>query len=301
MNNIIEKTKSTFRGSKWLIISDGVMFLIVVAIAFGFFYQFKSINDLNKKILTLNNNISARLEIVESDLATTTRELSAKLIDQQNRAEDFEDTISDIAGAVGTLEKLSKTDKELLQKYSRVYFLSENYVPLRLSDIAAEYVLDPKKEMQFHSLALPYLKRLLDRARNRDLDIKVSSAYRSFGTQSGLKNNYLLTYGTGANQFSADQGYSEHQLGTAVDFVVSTNPTLTIAFETTPEFEWLTKNAHKYGFIMSYPKGNPFYQYEPWHWRFVGVDLATYLYEEEIHFSQLDQRKIDTYLVKIFD
>lgn len=68
-----------------------------------------------------------------------------------------------------------------------------------------------------------------------------------------------------------------------------------------PSFEWLKEHAHDYGFILSYPKGNEHYMYEPWHWRFVGVALATSLYERKLNFYDIDQREIDSYIGKLFD
>lgn len=296
------KIKQSMSGTKWLLVSDGIVFLVIVVIFVAFVWQFTVINNLKNTVAINDKNITARLEIIESGQATTTRELTQRLIEQQNRAESFEDAINDINDSVGTLEKLSQTDKELLQKYSRVYFLSENYVPMRLSNIPEKYVLDPKRTYQFHSMALSFLKKMIDRANSKDgIDLKISSAYRSFKDQTSLKANYLTTYGSGSNQFSADQGYSEHQLGTTVDLVAMKSPTLTIAFENTEEFKWLQANAYKYGFVLSYPKNNAYYQYEPWHWRFVGVELATMLHDLGKNFADLDQREIDKYLVSIFD
>ena len=129
------------------------------------------------------------------------------------------------------------------------------------------------------------------------------SAYRSFAEQRALKGDYTVTYGAGtANSFSADQGYSEHQLGTAVDFTnIKTGSSLTIKFGTTDSYQWLTANAYKYGFTLSYPENNYYYQFEPWHWRFVGVKLATMLHDTNKHFYDLSQRDIDQYLINIFD
>lgn len=111
-----------------------------------------------------------------------------------------------------------------------------------------------------------------------------------------------MIYGTGANAFSADQGYSEHQLGTAVDLTVANqDPVLDIKFDSTAAFAWLTNNAYRFGFILSYPKNNSYYQYEPWHWRFIGIALATRLHSENKYFYDLDQRDINTYLPSIFD
>jgi D-alanyl-D-alanine carboxypeptidase len=110
-----------------------------------------------------------------------------------------------------------------------------------------------------------------------------------------------MTYGTGANKFSADQGYSEHQLATAFDFTTPEIHDMIIGYDKTAAYTWMTANAYKYGFILSYPPHNSYYVYEPWHWRFVGIALATYLHNSNQYFYQLDQRTINTYLVSIFD
>lgn len=271
-------------------------------IAILFVLENHRVSNLKSYFASTTDILSERVKILEADLATTSRELSQKLIDQQNRLGSFEDNIDDISDTVGDLEKLSKTDRELLQKYSKVYFLSDNFVPLKLSYIDKDYLEDPTKKLQFHGSALSYLENMIDAAKSKDIEIKIVSAYRSFGTQSDLKAGYTMIYGSGANAFSADQGYSEHQLGTAVDLTLAgMQPDLTISFENTTAYDWLSKNAYKYGFILSYPKDNKYYQYEPWHWRFVGKALATRLHREGISFSDMDQRQIDEYLVRIFD
>ncbi|MGB8815679.1 MAG: M15 family metallopeptidase [Minisyncoccia bacterium] len=290
--------------------------IVFVAISASGYFVYSS---LSKDILVLKNNMSSSTQILNqrianlvSDLASTTltsQELSRRLLEEQNKSAGFQasinnitGTVNNITGTVGNLEKLSKTDKELLQKYSKVYFLSDNYVPMSLSNIDKKYLYNDTKNLQFHTSALPFLERMLNQANSEGIPLKIASAYRSFGEQSTIKNNYLITYGSGANQFSADQGYSEHQLGTAVDIANGvTEPALEINFEETPSYVWLTNNAYRYGFIISYTKSNVYYQYEPWHWRFVGVGLATKLHNDGISFSAMEQRVIDTYLLNIFD
>ncbi|MDB5254283.1 MAG: peptidase and DD-carboxypeptidase VanY/endolysin [Parcubacteria group bacterium] len=229
-------------------------------------------------------------------------DLLAKLEGELSRNNAFEQQLNSISSTVGLLDKLSKTDKELLQKYSKVYFLNENFVPSALSDIDASNLFRKDKPEKIHTSVLPYLNRLLAAASQESIPISVLSAYRSFGTQTTLKAAYKVTYGAGtANKFSADQGYSEHQLGSALDFTTPTAGVTLTNFDKTSAYDWLTKNAYKYGFILSYPKGNTFYQYEPWHWRFVGVELATKLHADNLSFYNMDQREINKYLVKIFD
>ena len=258
--------------------------------------------DNNSKFVAINEEIKglvANLEIV----AKTNQELSQNLQAQQSQSNSLGQTLSGLAGTVNTLEKLSKTDRELLQKYSKVYFLNENYVPVQLSNIDQKYLQNKDANLQFHTIVMPYFTKMLDdAASNVSAVIQVVSAYRSFGTQSALKSSYRTTYGIGANSFSADQGYSEHQLGTTVDLTAQNfDPVLDTKFDTTTAFVWLTNNAYKYGFVLSYPKNNAYYQYEPWHWRFVGVALATKLHNENKYFYDLDQRDINIYLANIFD
>jgi LAS superfamily LD-carboxypeptidase LdcB len=228
--------------------------------------------------------------------------LSNTLSAEQNKNEQFQAQINGVKGAVATLTKLSETDKELLQKYSKIYFLNENYIPSNVSVINVKYNSNRDTVLEFHSKALPFLTRMLDDANSSALGVKVVSAYRSFGTQANLKADYKVSYGSGANKFSADQGYSEHQLATALDLAPADGShTLVTSFASTTAFRWLDNNAHKYGFILSYPKSNSYYMYEPWHWRFVGVALATRLHDEKKNFYDLDQRTIDSYLALIFD
>lgn len=230
-------------------------------------------------------------------------ELLADLEDEKERNDDFADQIDDLSGTVGQLDKLSKLDKELLQKYSKVYFLNEHYVPPKVRAIDEDFVKNSDGMPEYvHASVEPYLEDMLDDAKDDGVDLLVTSAYRSFDEQKGLKSAYSVSYGSGANAFSADQGYSEHQLGTTVDISSpEINGGLTNNFETTKAFAWLEKNAHRYGFTLSYPKGNAYYIYEPWHWRFVGEELARDLHEDGKHFYDLDQREIDKYLISIFD
>lgn len=267
-----------------------------------------TILDINKKeqasssrALTDRNDLiaelSEQLELTEDELDYT----SEKLRDEKDRNDEFEDRITDLAGTVSDLDKLSKTDKELLQKYSKVYFLNEHYVPESLTEIRDKWKYDEDKEHMLHSKVIPFFNDMLEAAEDDGINLWVASAYRSFDTQAQLKDSYSVTYGSGANAFSADQGYSEHQLGTTVDFTTNGIGGTIDGFGGTPAYEWLLENAHRFGFTLSYPEDNSYYIFEPWHWRFVGTDLAKDLYKDNDHFYDLDQREIDEYLLNIFD
>lgn len=109
------------------------------------------------------------------------------------------------------------------------------------------------------------------------LNIYLSSGFRSYSTQNNLYNKYVNRDGkVKADTYSARPGHSEHQSGLAFD-VNQINDT----FNDTAEAKWLSNNCYKYGFILRYPKGKTNetgYKYESWHFRYVGVDLATKLY-----------------------
>ncbi len=246
---------------------------------------------------TQSQNLLENIDALKVILGATQQDLHQ----QQDVVDSMEAQVQFMAGTVGTLKKLNSTDKELLQKYSRVYFLSENYIPKYLLPILPQYVYEPEKEKPIVSEVWPFLQKLLDDAAAAQVDLKILSAYRSFGTQSTLKSTYTVIYGSGANKFSADQGYSEHQLGTTIDFTTSKLGAGFSTFEKTGSYTWLIENAYKYGFILSYPKNNGYYVFEPWHWRFVGKALALKLHDENKNFYDLTQREIDEYLVTLFD
>lgn len=246
----------------------------------------------------------AREAELSESLAVKTEESIAlagelRLLEEANDEEKR--TVRKLSNTVEDLEKIVAADPELLAKYSKVYFLNENYAPAKLSTIPTDFVFQKDRTYEIHADVAPFLEDLLKDAQKEGLAPLIASSYRSFNTQAALKSGYRVRFGTGANAFSAEQGYSEHQLGTTVDITTPSVGGSFVGFDKTDEFAWLTKNAHKYGFILSYPKGNSYYQYEPWHWRFVGEKLAERLHEDGDDFYALDQRVIDTYLGELFD
>ncbi|PIP87089.1 hypothetical protein COW81_02040 [Candidatus Campbellbacteria bacterium CG22_combo_CG10-13_8_21_14_all_36_13] len=269
----------------------------------------QKIDILVDHIAVLETQFASTTESLEENIRNTESSLSSALQKEKQNVvaikEQFgnvEQKVGSITGTVTNLEKLSKTDPELLQKYSKVFFLNEHYAPARLSEIPDANKYNEYKDLKISSAVWPYLKNLLASAKSDGIELYVYSAYRSFDEQSALKGIYSVTYGVGtANQFSADQGYSEHQLGTTVDLITTGIGGTLDGFGNTSAYNWLLANAYKYGFILSYPKNNTFYVFEPWHWRFVGVKLATDMHNTGKNFYDLDQRYIDDFLVNIFD
>lgn len=275
-------------------------------------YRYWELNMINHSLKAEIAGNELSLSITDKNLSLVEKEksdLTEALINEQSKNKLFEGQISglsgmvgELSGTVGVLKKLSQTDPELLKKYSKVYFLSEHYVPSQLGVIPDQYLYKKGELEQIHTSVLPFFQRMADLAKQDSIALEVVSAYRSFGDQISVKSGYKVTYGAGtANQFSADQGYSEHQLGTAIDFTTPEIRTIFTGFNKTKSFKWLEENAYKFGYVISYPLTNSYYQFEPWHWRFVGVALATKLHDSNQYLYDLSQREIDEYLVNIFD
>lgn len=125
--------------------------------------------------------------------------------------------------------------------------------------------------------ALSAFNNMKSAAANEGLNIYIASGFRSYSSQVQIYNNFVNSYGqSSADTFSARPGHSEHQSGLCFDL-----NSIDDSFAYTPESSWVNQNAHKYGFIIRYPKGKDSitgYQYEPWHIRYLGVDLATSVY-----------------------
>jgi len=130
------------------------------------------------------------------------------------------------------------------------------------------------------ALVIPDLAAMASAANAAGAPIAVQSAYRSYATQVYTFNYWTEQYGSSAALLgSARPGHSEHQLGVAIDFTSAGDTTQYVGdWATTPAGAWMASNAWKYGFVMSYPKATSpavtCYQYEPWHYRYVGRDEA---------------------------
>jgi D-alanyl-D-alanine carboxypeptidase len=253
-----------------------------------------------KKSLAFYQNITKNYQLNLENKIQENLFLQQQLAQQEAEVGNFRVQLSSLTENVNTIVKLRNLDEELLKKYSKVYFLNENYVPKTVLQIDPQYVTN-SKEQYIHANVLPFLYALLEDAKKNGIDLKVRWGLRSFLEQYKLKTDDVMIYGSGANKFTADQGYSEHQLGTTIDFNTSEFNGNSSSFYKTKAYQWLLDNAYKYGFILSYPENNKYYVFEPWHWRFVGIKLATKLHDENKYFYDLDQRDIDQYLIYIFD
>ncbi|MDY5058261.1 MAG: M15 family metallopeptidase [Bacilli bacterium] len=177
-------------------------------------------------------------------------------------------------------EDASKIDV-LVNKYHK---LDENYEPSDLTIIDSKYASGTQKlrkeaQIKFEEMASDMAKE--------NLKIFAGSTYRSYTYQKGLYDRYVKKDGfSAAETYSARSGYSEHQLGLAVDIV---NGKWDYLSENDKEYDYLINNSYKYGFILRYPRGSEYitgYMFEDWHFRYLGVELATKVFNSGLTYDE---------------
>lgn len=177
-------------------------------------------------------------------------------------------------------DKASKLDV-IVNKY---YKLDKDYEPEDLTVINSKFASGTQKLRKeaadkFEEMASDMLKE--------NLKIYAGSTYRSYSYQEGLYNRYVKKDGfKEAETYSARAGYSEHQLGLAVDVV---NGKWNYLSEGDKEYTWLINNSYKYGFILRYPHESEYitgYVFEDWHFRYLGIELATKVHESKLTYDE---------------
>lgn len=161
--------------------------------------------------------------------------------------------------------------------------MPSTYVPSNLVVPNIPLRLNPASpEMHLRADMAAALEKLSAGAKADGINLKLASGYRSYSTQAAVYSGYVSQDGTAkADTYSARPGHSEHQTGLAADLEpLDRTCEVEQCFENTPEGKWLAANSYKYGLIIRYQKNTQSltgYEYEPWHVRFVGEDLAKQL------------------------
>lgn len=173
-------------------------------------------------------------------------------------------------------------DLILVNKYSR---LASDYVPEDLVTVEPAYSNGGMLKSEVNDAFCDLVEAMWAET---GLHLVNASPYRSYQTQKNLYARYRTQYSEATtDRFSARAGYSEHQTGLALD-VIAPGGTLN-GFKNTQQFVWMRDNAHRFGFILRYGDGMEYitgYKFEPWHYRYVGVDAATFIYENDLTFEE---------------
>ena len=187
-----------------------------------------------------------------------------------------------------TDEESNKTDA-IVNKY---YQLEEDFEPNNLTPIDSKYARNDSQLLQKE--ATEAFNQMCSDAKLENISLYSGSAYRSYEYQNTIYNDYIKKDGlTAAETYSARPGYSEHQLGLAVDIM---NGNWSYVSKEDIEYSWLQANSYKYGFILRYPENKEYitgYMFEPWHYRYLGKKLATKVYNSGLTYDEYVARNLN--------
>ena len=195
----------------------------------------------------------------------------------------YNNTYNELTTEIETTKKLT------LSEELGVNINDYNLMLVNIDNPIGEY--EPKlaeayKNRMFDERAVDYLRQFIEDGRSEGIQIYLSSTYRSFSTQKMLYEKKVSEYGEEvAKTIVLPPGTSEHQTGLCADITDIYREFKTKKLENTDTFKWLYKNCEKYGFILRYPKDKEDVTkviYEPWHFRYVGVNAAKYIKENNL-------------------
>ena len=232
----------------------------------------KLINILNEKYFLIKN-LDKYLVYSDKNPEISLTEVIALV--NVHRDEDYYENMA--------VTDTSKENTMLVNKYNA---LSKDYEVENLTNISKTYSYGENKKL--NKEAYDAFISLAEDAKKEGYTILIVSSYRTYQEQEDVWKDYKASFGTRkADAYAARAGSSEHETGLAID--VADYYDKNDKFEDTESFQWMQTNAHKYGYILRYPKGKENitgYSYEAWHYRYVGVETATKVYNEGITYDE---------------
>ena len=188
------------------------------------------------------------------------------------------------------MDKPDYENATLVEKFSidmlinKHRYLNEKFEPNDLMTIPSEYA--EEKGLKSSRIAFNAFKQMSDAAKKEGYGMVINSAYRSYQDQIEIGEYYKKWYGQSyVDKYVAKPGHSEHQTGLAFD-IASTSVNI---FANSKEYQWMQDNAYKYGFIERFTKRYEDitgFRMEPWHYRYVGKDIAKYIHDNNISFEE---------------
>lgn len=178
---------------------------------------------------------------------------------------------------------ITKGSLLLVNKY---YQLNAEYKPEDLVNVSNWYCYG---ENQLVKEAYESFISMFNKAKEENIKLIINSSYRDYQSQEATYNSIKKSSGTkAADNKAARPGHSEHETGLAFD-IFSPGNTSTENFKDSEAYRWLKENAQEYGFIERYPENKEYltgYNFESWHWRYVGKDIAKQIHEEQITYDE---------------
>ena len=311
----MKKTKLKLKKSVWITLG-GVVVLIVAIIIGVNVYQTAQYHKTNEYKLLELGYTEEEIQILEDDLteqqitSLTEREKDTFLLEllqdsyfiknNLTRYQTYHDdnegqTARQVVATVNTntdyayydYDLETDTNQDYLMLVNKYYHLDASYQPNDLVDISNQYYYG--EGHQIRKIVYDAFIDMWNQAKNDGIYLIINSSYRTYEEQQSVYDGYKNSYGTTyADSIAARPGYSEHQTGLSLD-IFSTEYTTTANFKGSPAYEWLVNNAYQYGFIQRYEEDTEEltgFSEEAWHWRYVGVEVATYLHEHDITFDE---------------
>ena len=303
MNQINNYRRRNFRRRKVTILFLLVILLVVIAVIVKM-TVFTKEETQAAHYIRVETSEQETTEAPHNEAQTTTENLPIESTEATTEATS-EQTTSVVKNPVETsliLAEVYNYDKNQVRTIeqpsamnvlvNKLNQLPQEYVPedLVVPNVKFSFSGDnPKKYMREE--AAKALEQMFQAAKENGYAIYAISGYRSYEKQKSLYTNYVSQYGQeSADQFSAQPGKSEHQTGLAMD-VTSENVGFELVneFGDTEEGQWLAENAHTFGFILRYPSDKTEitgYMYEPWHFRYVGLNLAPEIFDSKMSLEE---------------
>lgn len=285
--------------------------LLMLILAVSLFLFFSGKFALGTKAQETNSDISDEIDSIditeeedtEDNVNGTSEDLEG--LDENTKEDmntEFEEQLAvevPISGAEDYYTNVIVVDNpdDIMVLVNKKHILTSDYEPDDLVKLAVHAPGRSDIELYMREEGADAIKEFVDAAASEaDLEILPASAYRSYELQKIIFQNNVDRKGSisEANKTSALPGQSEHQTGLAVDVTCKeVNYQIKSAFGETEHAKWTKENAYRFGFIIRYPKDKTDitgYSYEPWHLRYVGKDVAEYIYENDITLEEYMDR-----------
>lgn len=222
----------------------------------------------------LKKNLSRYLAYNQENASTSSKEVVALV----NVNRDYAYYDHDIEADTSLNELI------LINKYHK---LNENFEPNDLKTVSNKYYYGDNHKLQ--KIAYDAFIDMWNQAKNEDIYLIMNSSYRTYESQVSVYDSYKNRNGTTyADSIAARPGHSEHQTGLSLD-IFSKDNTIAKDFKNSPAHLWLQNNSYKFGFIERYQEGKENitgFEDEAWHYRYVGVEAATYIHDNDITFDE---------------
>lgn len=280
---------------------------IVVAIVLLAIILVNAFNKDNK------DNVSSNIASLDlSSAIVSSEEISSVIASSENISTSSQKTSSEVKSSSSSKPVSSQnivTSSQIVSSNQNIEAMVPNgdwrlvvankQYPLPKSYKINTAIADSVTKLQLDTRIIDSYKQMIQAAKNDGIDLKLISAFRTYQYQESLFNNKVNDYIKNgyskdkakelAAMYVAPPGTSEHLTGLAVDLIspdwYSKYNNLNSAFEETDQFKWLYNNCAKFGFCLRYPKDKVSitgYNYEPWHYRYVGVEAATEIMNRKI-------------------